>query len=93
MLVHQEGDFQLGAHAVGAGHQDGLLHVRHVGGKQAAEAAQGAHDAGDIGGLHQGFDAVDRLIAGGDVHAGGGVGLGMGVLHRKTSKRNEEMGR
>ena len=86
MLIHEKGDFQLGAHAVGTGDQDGLLHARHIGGEQAAEAAQRAHDTGNVGGLHQGLDAVDRLVAGGDVHAGGGVGFGMGVLHVKTSR-------
>ena len=86
VLIHEKGDFQLGAHAVGTGDQDGLLHARHIGGEQAAEAAQRAHDTGNVGGLHQGLDAVDRLVAGGDVHAGGGVGFGMGVLHVKTSR-------
>ena len=84
VLVHEKGDLQLGADAVGAADQDGLLHALHIGGEQAAEAAQSAHDAVDIGGLHQRLDAVDRLVTGGHVHTGGGVGLGVGVLHLKN---------
>ena len=74
VLVHEERQLQLGAHAVGAGHQHGLLHAVQVGGKHAAKAAQGAHDPGDVGGFHHGLDAAHRLISGGDVHAGSGVG-------------------
>ena len=84
MLVHQEGQLQLGTHAVGAGHQHRLLHAGQIRGKHAAEAAQGAHHPGDIGGLHHGLDALHRLISGGDVHPGGGVGLRMGVFHLKN---------
>ena len=86
MLVHQLGQAQLGAHTVSAGDQHRLFHPGHLRGEHAAEAAQRPHDAGDVGGLHHGLDAAYRLIAGGDVHAGGGVGLGMGVFHGKTSK-------
>src|SRR5699024_965878 len=42
VLVHQKGDFQLGAHAVGAGDQHGVGHIGAVQLKQAAEAAQTA---------------------------------------------------
>ncbi len=48
MLIHEKGDFQLGAHAVGTGDQDGLLHANQIGGEQAAEAAQRAHDTGNV---------------------------------------------
>ena len=85
VLVHQEGQLQLGAHTVGAGDQHRLFHAGQIGGKHTAEAAQSAHDAGDVGGLYHGLDALDRLISGGDVHAGGGVGLRVRVLHTKTS--------
>ena len=85
VLVHQEGQLQLGANAVGAGDQHRLFHAGQIGGEHTAEAAQSAHDAGDIGGLHHGLDALDRLISGGDVHAGGGVRLGVRVFHTKTS--------
>ena len=40
VLVHQEGQLQLGAHAVGAGDQHGVLDAGQIGGKQAAESAQ-----------------------------------------------------
>ena len=89
MLVHQQSQAQLGAHAVGAGDQDGLFHTRQLGGEHAAEAAQGTHHAGDVGGLHHGLDALDGLVTGGDVHAGGGVGRGMGVFHLKTSSESK----
>ena len=85
VLVCEEGDLQLGAHAVGAGDQHGLFHTGYVGGEQAAEAAQRADDARNIGGLHQGLDTVNGLIAGGHVHTGGGVGIGSGNRHSGTS--------
>ena len=90
MLVHQEGQLQLGAHTVGAGDQHRLFHAGQIGGKHTAEAAQSAHDAGDVGGFYHGLDALDRLISGGDVHAGGGVGLRVRVFHAKTSKYNNK---
>ena len=85
MLVHQEGQLQLGADAVGAGHQNGLLHTGHIGGKHAAEAAQSTHHSGNVGGLHHGLDALDGLVTGSHVHAGSGVGGRMTLTHVKIS--------
>ncbi|MPN59464.1 hypothetical protein SDC9_207185 [bioreactor metagenome] len=73
MLVHQESNFQLGSHAVGTGDQDGLFDSLKLGDKQAAKAAQRTDHAGNIGGFHQRLNAVDRLIAGGNVDTGRGV--------------------
>ena len=73
VLVQQHGDAQLGAHAVGAGDQDGMLHTGAIQLKQAAEAAQPAdavlgHGAGDIL-----FHQFDRTIPGRNIHACSGV--------------------
>ena len=73
-----EGHLELRPHAVGAAHQDGLLHV----GRDAAqpgEAADVAHDLRDARHLRQRLDALDELVARvdvdprvpvGDAHAG-----------------------
>ena len=39
MLVHEEGDFQLGTHAVSAGDKGGRLHAGEIRLKESAEAA------------------------------------------------------
>ncbi len=91
MLVHQEGQLQLGAHTVGAGDQNRALHVLHIWLKQAAKAAQAPQNAGDVGGSHQGLDAVDCLVTGSYVHAGGGVGIGFGNIAHLYNLRIEEL--
>ena len=81
MAIHQLGHPDLGAHAVGARHQDGLFHAGDVGGEQAAEAADAADHAGYAGALHVTLHQLDALVSRLDVYPGGGVGLGVGVVH------------
>ena len=65
VAVHGEGDFQLGAHAVGAGDQHRLAEFFGVEGEQAAEAADFAQDLAAAGGGEQarqgGFDFVAQV--------------------------------
>ena len=82
MPVQQLGQTDLGAHAVSAGDQHRLLDPRQVGGKEAAEAADAADHAGNHGAGHMLFHQLYALVAGLNVHAGGGVGGGMGIFHR-----------
>jgi len=83
MLVQQHGDAQLGADAVSAGNQNGMLHAGAVQLKQAAEAAQTAdaalgHRAGHIL-LHQ----LNRAIPGGNIHACSGVAGRIAFFHSR----------
>ena len=84
LLSHQ----QLGAHAVGGGDQNGLLHLGHL--IEGGEAPQRAQDPGDTGLFHQRGDAAHGLLTGGDVHPGGGVGqaaLGWGQTADLAGRR------
>ena len=80
MLVHQHGKAQLGAHAVGAGDQHRLGHAGHIGGEEAAETADVGHNTGNMGALDISAHKLHALVAGGNVHAGGGIGSGVGFL-------------
>ena len=84
VLVHEEGQLQLGAHPVGAGDQNGVGDPRQVQFKQPAEAADvrqgaGGHGLGNVG-LHE----LHRFVPGGDVHPGGGVAVGSRLLIHDT---------
>ena len=92
MLVQEEGNFQLGAHAVGAGDQDGTGHAGEVWGKLAAKITDAAQDAVDRGGLDQGLDPVDYLVAGGHVYAGGGVRVRFTIGMQKKNLLRNHMG-
>ena len=83
MLVQQKGDLQLGAYAIGAGDQNGAGHTGQIGGELAAEVTDAAQDAINVGGLNQGLDLIDHLIAGSYVYASGGVGIGFTVLMQR----------
>ena len=83
MLVQQKGDLQLGAYAIGAGDQNGAGHTGQIGGELAAEVTDAAQDAINVGGLNQGLDLIDHLIAGSHVYASGGVGIGFTVLMQR----------
>ena len=75
VLVELEGELELGADAVGAGHQHGLLEFfRDL--EQRAETADPAHHLGAHGALGKGFDTVDQGIAGIDIHTGIAIGKG-----------------
>ena len=81
VTVEQLGDGELGADAVGAGHEDGVLHVLEALHREArAEAAEAADDLGAVGGLDGALDGVDRAGALVDVHAGVGVRNVLGLL-------------
>ncbi len=70
-----ESQLQLGAHAVGAADQDGLLvALGHF--KQSAKAANAGHHAFAHGFLGQGLDALDQGVACVDVYASVFVGNG-----------------
>ncbi len=75
VAAEQLGELELGAHAVGARDEHGVVHLLDVGGgEQAAETAQAADDLRAVGGgdalLHQ----VDRAGALGRVDTGVAVG-------------------
>ena len=71
VLAEEEGYFELRAHAVRAGDEDGLLHAGEVGQEQAAEAAEAAQDAGALRALHVLFHKLHGPVARGDVHSRG----------------------
>ena len=76
VTVQRLRQLQLGAHAVGAGHQHRFL-VASAQVEQAAEAAQSTHHFGAQGALDHRLDAFDQRIAGIDIDAGGAVGEGV----------------
>ena len=63
------GQFELGAHPIGARHQQGLAQARRQS-AQAAEAAQAAQNLGPTGGINAGADAFDKGPSRHHVHAG-----------------------
>ena len=67
--VAVEGDFQLGADAVGAGHQHGVAGSERLQAEQPAEAADLRQHVRREGALGQRPDAPDDLVAGVDVDA------------------------
>ena len=75
MLVQLEGKLELGADAIGTGHQHRLLVLlRQL--EQRAKAADAAEHLGAHRALGQRLDAVDQGVAGIDVHARVAVGQG-----------------
>ncbi len=67
-------DLELGADAIGGGHQHRVLEARGLEVEQPAEAAQGGIGAGPARGLGGRGDARDQRLAGIDVDAGVLVG-------------------
>ncbi len=63
VLVHHEGDFQFGAHTVGAADQDGFLVVERGKVEHAAKTTNIAHHARPLCGGDMFLDASDRLVA------------------------------
>ena len=84
MLVHQKGQLELGAHAVGAADQHRALDARHVQLKQATEAADALQHAGNHGAGHVLLHQLNGAVAGGDVHPRGLVACAF-ALHRFPS--------
>ncbi len=76
---------QLGADAVGSGHQHGLAVAieRHL--DQGAESAQPAQHLAAHGTLHVGFDAFDEFLAGVDIDSSLGVGYRGSLSHADPS--------
>jgi len=64
------GDHQLGADAVGGGHQQGIRVARGLGVEQPAEAAELGRRAGPPGRRRQRLDGLDEGVAGVDVDPG-----------------------
>ena len=79
-----EGDLELGADAVGAGDEDGLLVLAGIELEEAAEAADFAKHVAGEGALGEVLDALLGAVAAGDVDSGIGVGdwlfLSFGLL-------------
>ena len=80
-----DGHLDLGAHAVGGGHEHGLLVAREVGAEQAAEGADLREHPGVEGAAGQGLDARLGRVGRGDVdarlavvHGRGSVSPGLG---------------
>ena len=83
--VQFQRQFELGAHAIGAGHQYRLAIAVQRQFEQGAEAAQATQHAGSEGAPGMRFDAVHQPVAGVDVHPGVAVaergGLWSGGIH------------
>ncbi|MDT4847652.1 hypothetical protein FQZ97_817170 [compost metagenome] len=85
MAVQLERQLELGAHAVGARDQHGLLEfLRQL--EQRTEPADAGHHAFAHGALGKRLDAVDQCVAGIDINAGVAVGkaglaVGRGCAH------------
>ena len=75
VLVLVKGQLELGAHAVGAGHQHGLLHALHVQLEQPAKAAHAAEGSRCQGAGDMAFHQLHGLVARSDIHAGGFIGF------------------
>jgi hypothetical protein len=73
MAVQLEGQLELGAHAVRAGHQHWLLELLREF-EQRAESADAGHHAFTHGALGERLDAVYQRVAGVDVNTGIAVG-------------------
>ena len=68
VLVHHEGDFELGAHTISAADKDRFLIVERSEVEHAAKAADVAHHAGTLRGRNVLLDTSHRLIAGLQCH-------------------------
>ena len=77
MLVHEEGQAELGAHTVCAGDQHRLLISLEIQSEEAAEAADVVQAALVLGPGNVGFHQLHRPVAGGDVHTGRLVAFGI----------------
>lgn len=70
VLVHLEGEFEFGAHAVGAAHQNRLLNGEFRQVEHASESAYVAHRAEACGRCHMRLDASDDLVSGFEIDTG-----------------------
>ena len=91
VTVELEGEFELGAHAIGTGNQYRLF----VFGGQTAECTEAAdpgHHFGPHGSLGKGLDVFDECVAGVDIDAGVTIsecfgGCAQGVLSEEVQGR------
>ena len=74
VLSEVVGELELGAHAVGGGHQHGFLAGARFELEKPAKAADVGQDPLDGGPGHKGLDARNQGVAGVDIHAGRLVG-------------------
>ncbi len=70
VLVHLEGEFEFGAHAVGAAYQNRLLNGEFRQVEHASESAYVAHSAEACGRCHMRLDASDDLVSGFEIDTG-----------------------
>ena len=70
VLVHLEGQLELGAHAVGAAYEHRLLHIQGREVEHPAESADVAHHTRTRGRSHVLLDAPHHFIPGFEIHAG-----------------------
>ena len=71
VTVHNLGEHELGAHAVGTADQDRVFHILKRGGReQATEATDTADDLGTVGILNHLLNSVDGAAALGGIDAG-----------------------
>jgi hypothetical protein len=75
-----DGDLELGADAIGGGHQDGIGIPGLTKVEESAESPEAGGGAGTGRGFGKRFDGFDQGIAGVDVDAGIPVGQAIGVL-------------
>jgi hypothetical protein len=78
MAVHEDGDSDLGAHAVGGGDQDRVPVFVHAQVEEAAESADFPQDAGAISGPYQGPDGADKGVSFIDIDPGIFIGADFG---------------
>ena len=81
VISGQAGDGQLGADAVGGGHQEWIGETFERRPEEAAEGAQAGEHALGAGGGEQLRDLGEGLVLGIDVDTGSGVGV---IAHRCT---------
>ncbi|GAB6051430.1 hypothetical protein JCM17960_02500 [Magnetospira thiophila] len=63
MALGGDGHFQLGADAVGAGHQHRIVETRRLEIEQRAKSAEAGEGAGTVGGPGQWLDLLDQRLS------------------------------
>ena len=86
MPVENLGEHELGAHAIGARDEHGIVHVlERSSGEQAAKATDAADDLRAIGGGDHLLDRIDRAAAFGGIHTRVFVRYVLrGLAHRRS---------
>ena len=82
VLVHHEGDLELGADTIGRRDQSRLLVLSSVQREETAKAAEVAHDLRTIGRLDQRFDHLHKAVTGININAG--IFIGHGIFLRQS---------